>query len=421
MLPDTITLPTGWVLAGGAWCAASAAVLAAAAVFCSPMAIIVRPAKAYWADWNTSQAAPWFFWHLGGLWYRLSELLGNWVLPAPQRVADMASSFFRCQAIITLNELGVPEALQSGPKTAAQLAKAVGAHAPYLSRVLRLAERMKLVRVDARPRSGGEPTYALTQLSAVLCGSHPNCLKHMVSLLGDHFHAAAHLTEGVRRGVTPYAVYAGGLTHWEHMRGQPELYERFNRRAEPRQHAPARAAGSHRGRRPRPRAPPLTPRPPAHARASRSGAPSSWQGDDGVWGDGARAALLPRMSFTPGSFFDAGVLPPSVGAGDVYVMRQILHDWSDADSLRILKGVRAAFGDARGGKLVIVEACIASRLMTTTHTPRLQGDIHMLVQYGDAKERSEAEFGELLAASGFRLTRLLPTKSLFFVLEAEPV
>ncbi len=87
----------------------------------------------------------------------------------------------------------------------------------------------------------------------------------------------------------------------------------------------------------------------------------------------------------------------------------------------LLQQVRAAIGDFSGAKLVIVEACIASNLMTTTHTPRICGDVHMLVQYGDAKERTEAEFGSLLTASGFKLNRILPTKSLFFVLEASPV
>jgi hypothetical protein len=83
--------------------------------------------------------------------------------------------------------------------------------------------------------------------------------------------------------------------------------------------------------------------------------------------------------------------------------------------------IRAAIGSRAGWRLAIVEACIAKDAMTTTHTPRTCGDVHMMVQYGDAKERTDAEFSALLTAAGFRLTRLLPTKSLFFVLEATPV
>eukprot|EP00879_Flechtneria_rotunda_P018116 GHRR01018997.1.p1 GENE.GHRR01018997.1~~GHRR01018997.1.p1 ORF type:complete len:118 (-),score=32.19 GHRR01018997.1:877-1230(-) len=83
--------------------------------------------------------------------------------------------------------------------------------------------------------------------------------------------------------------------------------------------------------------------------------------------------------------------------------------------------IRAAIGDHMGTKLVIIESWIASNLMTTTHTPRMVGDVHMMVQYGDAKERTEYQFAELLNASGFKLNTLVPTKGLFFVLEASPV
>ena len=71
-------------------------------------------------------------------------------------------------------------------------------------------------------------------------------------------------------------------------------------------------------------------------------------------------------------------------------------------------------------KLLIIEACIA-RTQTSIHTPRVAGDIHMMVQYGDAAEREEDQFKTLLEAAGFRLNKVVPTKSLFFVLEAIPV
>lgn len=83
--------------------------------------------------------------------------------------------------------------------------------------------------------------------------------------------------------------------------------------------------------------------------------------------------------------------------------------------------IRAAIGSFTGAKVIIVESCIASNMMSTTHTPRICGDVHMMVQYGDAKERTESEFSDLLTAAGFKLNKLLPTKSLFFVLEASPV
>jgi hypothetical protein len=50
-----------------------------------------------------------------------------------------------------------------------------------------------------------------------------------VGLFGDHYQAFGHLTEGVRSGQTPYKLYAKGLSHWEHMMQEPQLYTRFNK------------------------------------------------------------------------------------------------------------------------------------------------------------------------------------------------
>jgi hypothetical protein len=128
--------------------------------------------------------------------------------------------------------------------TGAQLATATGAHRDYLERVLRAAARMGVVSVtqphgrarahgDAHAAPGrfdlGGAAYGLTQLSAVLCESHPNSVKHMVALFGDHYGPAGCLLEGVRRGVTPYEVYSGGKSHWDHMAEVPALQERFNK------------------------------------------------------------------------------------------------------------------------------------------------------------------------------------------------
>jgi hypothetical protein len=90
-----------------------------------------------------------------------------------------------CQVIITMSELGVPEALEAGPKSGQQLAQQLAVHREYLERVLAVAERIKLVSVtQPQPGSADHKLYHLTQLSAVLCESHPNSVKHMVGAGG---------------------------------------------------------------------------------------------------------------------------------------------------------------------------------------------------------------------------------------------
>jgi len=46
-------------------------------------------------------------------------------------------------------------------------------------------------------------------------------------------------------------------------------------------------------------------------------------------------------------------------------------------------------------------------------------DILMLLMEG-GKERTKDEYGKLLEASGFRLTKIIPTKSPYSVIEGEP-
>ena len=55
-------------------------------------------------------------------------------------------------------------------------------------------------------------------------------------------------------------------------------------------------------------------------------------------------------------FLSAETLPQGQN-GDAYLLRLILHDWSDADCVAILKSIRKAMGATRC-RLLIVEASI---------------------------------------------------------------
>jgi hypothetical protein len=87
----------------------------------------------------------------------------------------------------------------------------------------------------------------------------------------------------------------------------------------------------------------------------------------------------------------------------VYVLSQVLHDWPDADAVRILERVRDAIPPH--GRLRLFETVIEEGRRGGFDT---QLDLHMLVLFG-ATERTEPEWGELLARGGFRLTAVVPT------------
>jgi hypothetical protein len=118
----------------------------------------------------------------------------------------------------------------------------------------------------------------------------------------------------------------------------------------------------------------------------------------------------PRLSLLSGDFF-ADPLP----AADLYLLMDLLHDWDDADAVRILTAVRRA---ARPGThLLIVET-----LVPDTPGPHFGKtlDIIMLAVTG-GRERTETGHAALLAAANFKLRRVLPTASQYSLVEAATV
>jgi hypothetical protein len=95
-------------------------------------------------------------------------------------------------------------------------------------------------------------------------------------------------------------------------------------------------------------------------------------------------------------------------------MKHIIHDWPDDLCVKILKGCRAGINP--GGKLLVVDAVIPAG---NEFTPGKIMDLEMLLFPGGL-ERTEKQFTALFAASGWKLTRIIPTASLVSVVEGIP-
>ena len=93
----TVEVPLGLAVACGAYTAVTLALGAALLVLASPALVINRLPRQYFDDWNAALKAPWLFWHVGSLLFRLQELFGNYVVPAPQRICDMTAAYMRSQ------------------------------------------------------------------------------------------------------------------------------------------------------------------------------------------------------------------------------------------------------------------------------------------------------------------------------------
>lgn len=123
----------------------------------------------------------------------------------------------------------------------------------------------------------------------------------------------------------------------------------------------------------------------------------------------AMEGLLDRCKITSGSFFDA--IPSGY---DTYLLKHVLHDWNDERCSVILLNCRRAIRD--GGRLLILEYIVPSG-----NEPSLikELDLAMLSFFG-GKERTEAEFRELLERAGFRLERVVDSGTPLCILEASP-
>jgi hypothetical protein len=97
---------------------------------------------------------------------------------------------------------------------------------------------------------------------------------------------------------------------------------------------------------------------------------------------------------------------------DAYLMSNILHDWSDAQCITILKNCHKAM--KKRSKLLIVEMVIPPG-----NQPSIAKllDLEMLVTTG-GRERTENEFKELLDKSGFRFSKNIQTSAGVNIIES---
>jgi C-methyltransferase len=122
------------------------------------------------------------------------------------------------------------------------------------------------------------------------------------------------------------------------------------------------------------------------------------------------AGLANRCEFVAGDFFE-GV---PCGA-DAYILKSVMHDWDDKHAVTILRNIHDAM--AKHARLLLVEMTFPARVDQTPMSQIIAGsDINMMVNVG-GRERTEVEFNVLLDAAGFRMTRILPTQGLWSVVE----
>ena len=337
--------------------------------------------------------------------YRLHQRL----TPASAAMIEMILAGWTSQAITVAAQLGVADALADGPLPIDQLAARVDADADALRRLLRAL----ISRGVFRYRRDGR--YELNSLADTLRSDAPASMKSAARFYGSQEQRERWtlLVDSVRTG-TSVVPALRGKSSFDYFAEEPELAELFNQTmtSVSEMTDATVVAGYDFGAYPT-----IVDVGGGHGpllAAILAAAPAS----RGVLYDlplvvaNARSLLreqgvADRVVIVEGSFFDS--VP---GDGDAYLLKNIIHDWSDQKAVEILRNVRAAAGTR--ATVLLVEFVIPRH---NREFPGKWVDLEMMLNLG-ARERTADEYRDLLSQAGFRMTRVVQTASPLSVVEA---
>jgi DNA-binding transcriptional ArsR family regulator len=329
------------------------------------------------------------------------------LVPAEVRLLELAVGVAPTKLLHVVAKHRIADLLADGPRTAPELAERTGLDAGALHRTLRALAHLGVftLRRDGR--------FENNRLSATLCDGRRGRLREAAVYLGSAANVAAwnDLEETVRTGRNAFERVFG-MSIWEWFDGHPDERETFANFMMGRTAADAPLiaslypfgevgricdVGGGRGT----LLSELLIRHP-HLRGILCDAPGVIASARALL---QRRGVADRVELVAGSFFES--VP--VGA-DAYLLKNILHDWDDARSLRILGVVRRAMQP--GQRLLVIE------WLTERNDSAALGalsDVQMMTVCGDGRERGRLELEQLLRQGGFHVTRVLPSPTVSIV------
>lgn len=317
---------------------------------------------------------------------RLARLQRS-MAPPPVQILESALSLLEHRVLVALCQAGVPEALDKSTTTA-ELAKRVTVDPARLERLVRYGASRGWMRIDRRGN------VAPNKVTAFLRNDHPSGWRAWVDFLAIADVVEAIAAMDLREDNAPFERRAG-QPFFDWMADHPDEWETFDK---------AMAAG---GR--------------MHALTLDSAV--NWKGTSNVCdvGGGTGALMATLLDLHPGwrgAVFDLpgvveravthdrmqhvrGDVFASVPTGfDTYLLVNVLHDWNDDDSIRILRNLAEVVSGT--GRLLVVDsqrhAVPRGEIFDST-------DVLMASLTNGGQERTTHEFKSLGASVGLRLIR----------------
>jgi orsellinic acid C2-O-methyltransferase len=332
---------------------------------------------------------------------------------APSLVALVQSASLSQVACVAA-ELRIADLLASGPKDAGELARATGTHGPSLHRLLRALASLEL----CTERDDG--SFTLSPMSSLLRTDTPDSLRSwLLWCCRYQWSGWGNLLYSVKTGNSAREL-ATGADGFGHLQRDPQAAAIFNQAMVEMTRLVADevmrnydfsdmrrivdVGGGH-----------------GALLAAVLKANSALRGvvfDLPHAIEGARKYLTEkgvadRCDLVTGDFFEQ--IPDGA---DAYLLKNIIHDWNDERSSRILRSCRDAMRP--NGKLLLIERIMPERVEASSlHRAIVWADLIMMLGPG-GHQRTEAEFLTLLDSSGFRLTRIIETEMEYSLIEAVP-
>jgi hypothetical protein len=313
------------------------------------------------------------------------------------KVVDLIFGRWRSQILYTGVNLGVFDALSSGPRNAASVASELNVDAEVLYRLMRALGSLDLLKED------NNRTFSLTPMGELLRRDHPQTLRGMTLLEEgpEHYAAWKHLSTLIKEGQQNGFIREFGHPVFEYPAQNPSYGEIFNEAMSSYSsldnylvlealekydftrishlcdvggghgYALCNLLAQH-----------------PHMKGTVLELPNVIEDKQLLWA--SKMGLENRCTYVPGDMFRE--VPPA----DAYMMKRIIHDWNDEECIQILSNMyRAA---PQNGRVLIIEAVVPGP--DTPHFSKLF-DIHMLVML-TGRERTTEEYAGLLEEAGWK-------------------
>jgi orsellinic acid C2-O-methyltransferase len=315
---------------------------------------------------------------------------------------QLVNGYRAAQIVASAARLKIPDLLAAGPMSVDRLSEVTEIDVSRLRRLLRGLTTLGVVTVEEDGR------FANTEVGELFREGVPGSRRPMaMMLIPESYRDWDHFMETLRTGVTGHSLAHGGSL-WETIARDPDFAVRFNlAMASNSEEAVQFVAGSGNFAKAA-----LIVDVGGGTGALAGGILRAYPNLRGIVCDVAAGltktreylaslGVADRCSVVETDFFKS---VPS--GGNVYLLKQIIHDWDDEHAAAILSVCRRAM--VPGARLIIIERILPSRVTNDpSHLNPVMTDLQMMVQLG-AMERTLEQYQRLLTGAGFRFTRLVP-------------